>query len=94
MDLSTLIKEKPSRTCLVYGNPGTGKSTALCMWASQYGGKVLVLDVDRTITNAARKAAAQGVDISNIDSIQIDTSDAFNSWLNTISTLNQKYKNR
>lgn len=92
MDLSTLIKQEPSRTCLIYGNPGTGKSTALCMWASHYDGKVLVLDVDRTITNAAKKAAAQGVDISNIDILQIDVSDAFTSWLSTIDVLNKKYK--
>lgn len=98
--LKELIADKPKTTMLIYGQPGTGKSTALGYIAAKSEGKSLVLDVDRTFVNAIRlmpdeirAKVAEKVDVISVDNIS-----TFDSWSEILKNLNdskdyEKYDN-
>lgn len=66
---------KVKGTYLIYGPPGMGKTTTL----KYLPGKTLLLDVDRT--SHVLKGSA------NIDVIEIDNVDTWNSWAETLTEL-------
>lgn len=80
------MKKSPPLVALIYGAPGTGKSTALGKFIEQTDGKTLLLDVDRTFGNAMRKA---GFDISGkVDIVEIDNINTFKDYSDTLAELN------
>jgi len=79
------IGNKPPITALFYCAPGVGKSTAIGIIANKSEGRTLVLDVDRTFTNAMRKM--ENIDFSKIDIVAIDNIDTFDDWTETLTEL-------
>ena len=70
-NLQQEVEKRPPITGLFYCAPGVGKSTALGIFAAQTKGRTLVLDVDRTFTNAMRKGEID-VDLSKIDIVEVE----------------------
>lgn len=84
------MQKKPPIVALIYGAPGTGKSTALGKFAEQSEGKTLILDVDRTFRNAMRKAQ---FDLSGkVDIAEVDNIDTFDDYTNILKSLDEMHK--
>lgn len=82
------IKADKPYTALLYCAPGVGKSTAIGLISERAQGRVLVLDVDRTIDNTLAKGEVVK-DISKIDTVKIDTAHTFEDWTATLAELNK-----
>ena len=86
MTLGELNERANNYTALLYCPPGVGKSTAIGLISEASEGKMLVLDVDRTIG----KTLAKHEIVKNTDKIviwQVDNIDTFADWTNCLQEL-------
>lgn len=86
--LSEKIGGKRPITGLLYCAPGVGKSTALGIIAERSVGRTLVLDVDRTFTNAMAKMEVVH-DLSKVDVVEVDNINTFQSWTDLLMELDE-----
>lgn len=89
--LSDAVKTKQPMTALLYCAPGVGKSTTLGLIAENSKGRTLILDVDRTFTNAMAKMEVVK-DLSKVDILQVDNINTFDSWTNILKELDELHK--
>lgn len=86
--LSEKVTTQRPITALLYCAPGIGKSTALGIIAEKSSGRTLVLDVDRTFTNAMAKMEVVH-DLDKVDVVEVDNINTFQSWTDLLMELDE-----